>query len=125
MIHTSHICNMYVHKGEIIEKAVRSTRFPITLLAKRLGKSRRHVYYLFEKPDVSLDMILHIGKIIQYDFSDDLQEISKIPVEYQLNKVANPDIMFENLNYWKSKYFELLEQHKLLLQNKLKEYFKN
>lgn len=94
-------------------------------MSKRLGKSRRHVYYLFEKPDVSLDMVLQIGKIIQYDFSSDLQEISKIPVEYQLNKVAEPDIMFENLNYWKSKYFELLEQHKLLLQNKLKEYFKN
>ncbi len=116
---------MYVHKGEIIERAVRGTRFPITLLAKRLGKSRRHVYYLFEKPDVSLDMILHIGKIIQYDFSTDLQEISKIPVEYQLNQVTEPGLTFEDLTYWKSKYFELLEQHKLLLQNRLKDYFKN
>ena len=116
---------MFVHKGELIEKAVRTQRFPITLLAKRLGKSRRHVYYLFEKLDVSLDMVLHIGKIIQYDFSVDLQIISKIPVEYQLSQVTEPDITFENLSYWKSKYFELLEQYKLLLQNKLKEYFKD
>ncbi len=116
---------MYVHKGELIEKAVRTTRFPITLLARRLGKSRRHVYYLFEKPDVSLDVVLQIGKIIQYDFTKDLQEISKIPIDYQLDVITNPDISFEDLNYWKSKYFELLEQHKFLLKNKLEEYFKN
>ena len=115
---------MILHKGELIEKAVRAKRFPITLLAKRLKKSRRYIYDVFEKQDVPLDLILRIGKIIQHDFSNDLKNLSKIPKEYQLEVITEPDISFENVNYWKSKYFELLEQHKQLLEGKLEEYFK-
>ncbi|PKP46104.1 MAG: hypothetical protein CVT95_07590 [Bacteroidetes bacterium HGW-Bacteroidetes-12] len=113
-----------LHKGEIIEKAVRIKRFPITLLAKRLKKSRRYIYDIFEKQDVPLDLILKIGKIIQHDFSNDLKNLSKIPKEYQLEVITEPDISFEDVNYWKSKYFELLEQRKQLLETKLEEYFK-
>src|SRR5690606_14570081 len=83
-------------------------KFPITLLAKRLKKSRRYSYDVFEKQDVTLDLILRIGKIIQHDFSNDLKNLSKIPEEYQLEVITEPDISFEDVNYWKSKYFELL-----------------
>ena len=114
---------MYVHKEEILEKAVRSSSFPITLLAERLGKSRRYVYNLFENPDVSIDIVLTIGKIIQYDFNNDPRGLAKIPIEYQLEKLTEVDIDFENPSYWKSKYFELVDQHKLLLKNCLEDYF--
>jgi predicted transcriptional regulator len=114
---------MILHKGEIVEKAVRNKRFPITLLAERLGLSRRHIYNIFNNPDVSLDLILKIGKIIQYDFNDDLKAISKIPAEYKIEQLSEPDITFETITYWKSKYFELLEQHHLLLNKKIENYF--
>ena len=94
-------------------------------MAKRLKKSRRYIYDVFEKQDVTLDLILRIGKIIQHDFSNDLKNLSKIPEEHQLEVITEPDISFEDVNYWKSEYFELLEQHKHLLETKLEEYFKN
>ena len=117
------ICNMIIHKGELIEKAVRECSFPITLLAKRLNKSRRHIYNLFENPDVSLDIILEVGKIIQYDFSKELKELVAIPIEYQIDTLSKSLAEPESAAYWKSKYFELVEQHKRLLENRLKEYF--
>jgi len=123
---------MILHKGNIIEKIIRKQRFPITLLAKRLGVSRQHVYNIFENPDVSLELMLKIGKIIQHDFSAELKDLAQIPLEYKLEALTKPDISFETVNYWKSKYFELLEQHKtllksnqLLLEQNLKAYFED
>ncbi|MCB0409048.1 MAG: hypothetical protein KDD29_02445 [Flavobacteriales bacterium] len=115
---------MSLHKGEMVEKVVRENRFPITLLAKRLGKSRQYVYNLFENPDVSIEIIFKIGKIIHYDFNNDLKEIAKIPEEYKIKALTEPDITFENVTYWKAKYFELLEQYKFLLENKIEDFVK-
>jgi predicted transcriptional regulator len=114
-----------IHKGEIIEKAVRKTGYPITLLAKRLGKSRRHVYNLFSNRDVSIEVILEIGKIIQYDFSEDINGLSKIPENYKIDVATEPFVNFEDANYWKSKYFELLDIHHLLLKKEFEKYFLN
>ena len=57
------------HRGEIVEKVVRESGFPIAELARRLKKSRRHIYNMFQNPHLSLDEILQIGKIIHYDFT--------------------------------------------------------
>jgi len=86
-----------------------------------MGKSRTYVYNIFNSPDISLDVILLIGKIIQHDFSS---ELSKIPDEYKIYIATEPGITHEHLSYWKSKYFELLEQHKILLQKSLIEYLR-
>ena len=57
-----------VHRGEIVEQAVRKSGIPIATIAKRLGKSRRWMYLMFENPDVPLEVIKRIGEIIYYDF---------------------------------------------------------
>lgn len=46
------------HKGEVVEKAVRESGFPIAELARRMKKSRRHIYNMFENPNLSLEEIL-------------------------------------------------------------------
>lgn len=112
-----------IHKGEIIEKAVRKTSFPITLLAKRLGRSRRHIYNLFSNRDISIEIIIEIGKIIQYDFSEEINELTKIPENYKIDVISEPFVNFEDAKYWKSKYFELLEMHQLLLKKEFEKYF--
>lgn len=114
---------MNVHFGEIIHRAVKEKKFPITLLAERLHKSRQHIYNLFQNANVPIDEILKIGKIIQYDFTQDLKELALVPEEFILEKLTEPEIKLESVMYWKSKYFELLEEHKLLLKKEFKSYF--
>lgn len=100
-----------IHKGEIIEKAVRSSGFSISTLAKRLNKSRRHIYNIFENPNVGLELILEIGKIIKYDFTDE------IPI-FEKSRTNTSHIVIENKDEeksWKDKYFELLEKYNELL----------
>jgi len=115
---------MLIHKGEILEKAVRKTEFPIKLLAKRLGKSRRHIYHLFERREISIEVLIQVGKIIQYDFSDDFAELANVQKKFKVEELSDPKGAYESLEYWKSKYYDLLEKHELLLRNKLKEYYK-
>lgn len=114
-----------LHKGELLANAIKKRGVPITIVAKKLGKSRRHIYNLFEEPNVPIETILKIGKIINYDFSNEIKELLKIPIEYKIDVVTEPSVNFETASYWKSKYFELLDKHRLLLDNKLKEYFDN
>ena len=114
---------MNVHLGEIIHLAVKEKKFPITLLAERLHKSRQHIYNLFQNPDVRIDDILKIGKIIMYDFEQDLKELASVPEEFILKKLTEQEIKLESVMYWTSKYFELLEEHNLLLKKEFKFYF--
>jgi len=100
------------HRGEIIKVAVYKSGFPITELAKRMGKSRRWVYLLFENPIVSIDTLLQIGTIIHYDFSDEIET-------FKPHVINDTSINYnKEETYWKNKYLKLLEEYNELLKKK-------
>ena len=108
------------HRGEIIETVVRNSGISINHLAKQLHKSRQYVYTLFENPNVPVETIVNIGKIIHYDFSKDFKDLITTVKKYKavqsLNAANENDSNYRNVDYWKSKYYELLEQHNQLLK---------
>ena len=103
------------HRGEIIKGAIYKSGYPITGLAKRIGKSRRWMYQMFENSNVSLDIVLQIGKIIHYDFTEEIKEFNP----YQ-NAVNEPATDYKNeesqAEYWKNKYLKLLEEYNEILK---------
>jgi len=106
------------HRGEIVEKAVRQSGYPLTKLVSRLGKSRRWIYNAFENAQLPLDHILRIGKIIHHDFSEEIDELKgkpqpaeDLPLIYKEPK--------HDAEYWRTKYYELLEKYNALLENRL------
>ena len=106
-----------LHRGEVIEKAIRESGYSITTVAQRLGKSRRWMYLLFDNPAVSIELILQIGKIIYHDFSLEFPEViqgKKIANEPQNTYGNNDEVAF-----WKEKYFTLLEEYNTLLKQEL------
>lgn len=107
------------HKGEIIENAVRASGYSITKLAKAMGKSRRWVYQVFENPAVPIDYVLEIGRVIHYDFSDDINELKAYRLKMSnqffnegMARFSSPD---EEAEYWKNKYLAVLEKYNDLL----------
>ena len=107
-----------LHRGEVIEKAIRESGYSITTVAQRLGKSRRWMYLLFENPAVSIELILQIGKIIYHDFSLEFPEViqgKKIVKEPENKGYGNN----EEVSFWKEKYFTLLEEYNTLLKQEL------
>ena len=107
---------MIVHRGELVERAVRESGMTIVQLAKRMHKSRKWVYNAFENAQLPLDYVLQIGKIIHYDFSRDIPEI------YRPQQGISQDVEFdydnpeETVGYWKTKYYKLLEEYTELLR---------
>lgn len=106
------------HRGEIVKKAVYKSGFPITELAKRLSKSRRWIYLMFENSNVSLDIVIQIGKIIYYDFKDEIKELTSYQniINESVDEYQDDEL---NLEYWKNKYLKLLEEYNEILKKKI------
>lgn len=104
------------NRGEIIRKAVSESGISITMLAKRLNKSRRTVYNIFESTNVSLEIVIEIGKLIHHDFSGQIKELKKYENPSELSSVNDEEKKY-SVEYWKSKYYELLEKHNELLES--------
>ncbi len=106
------------HKGEIVERAVRASGYSLTGLVKRLGKSRRWIYNAFENPNLSIDYVLEIGRVIHYDFSGEINELKNVKRTFQ-EPFINDYVVEENtVAYWKDKYYKLLEKHNALLEER-------
>ena len=98
------------HKGEIVEKAIRESGYSITKVVEKLGKSRRWIYHLFQNPNAPIDFIIDIGKIIHYDFYSEIDELKPAASGIVSNGVSE-----ENADYWKNKYYKLMEEYHQLL----------
>jgi hypothetical protein len=103
------------HRGEIVEKAVRQSGFPLTKLVERLGKSRRWIYNAFENAQLPIDHILRIGKVIHHDFSNEIEELN-VKHHQTEEPFTHPYNSKNDTTYWLSKYYELLEKYNALLE---------
>jgi hypothetical protein len=95
------------HRGEIVEKVVRTKGISLTILAKKLGKTRQWLYLVFDNPNVPLDVVLSIGRIIYYDFSKDISDL----VSFKSSNINDDVSKSTDFQYWKDKYYELVDEH--------------
>jgi len=102
---------MKQHRGEILEQAIRSSNMSLSVISKKIHKSRQYLYNLFENPNIQLDILIEIGEIIHYDFSKNVQELKTV------NNTS--DEIDSTANYWKDRYLELLEKYNSLLEQSL------
>lgn len=102
------------HEGQIIKKAIAENGLPITVLTKKLGKSRGWFYNIFNSASVSIDKIIQIGTAINYDFSSD---ISKLKKNYStVEEPREKYVSAKEEKLWKEKYLTLLEEHNKVLK---------
>jgi len=109
---------MEYNAGEIVELAIRRQEFSITELSRRLGVNRRSLYNWFTRKDLHPDLILQIGRIINYDFYPHFENgFFGFDREHALTmQVPKTHQMPEDLTfYWMGKYIDLLEEYKGLL----------
>lgn len=109
-----------MHRGKLIKKAVEESGRSITTLVQRAGWSRTTYYNHIANKDLPLDIIAQYGKALGIDFSIEIPEIKDIK-----NFVQNPPINLEEaslqINYWKDKYYEVLEKYNALIEKTLNE----
>ena len=96
--------SIQVHRGKIVKKAVSNSGIKIAELGRKLSKSRRFFYIMFETELMPIHYVKQIGEVISYDFSKDIPELQEV---HKLNRTDDN---------WKDKYLKLLEEYNNLLK---------
>jgi transcriptional regulator with XRE-family HTH domain len=107
---------MSLHHGKIIEKVIRRNGFAISKLADAIGVNRRSVYYWFNQRQLKPDLIVRIGKALNYDFSAILPGTGLRSEDFN-NPDLEQDDQTKAISIWKDKYLKLLERYNALLVN--------
>jgi hypothetical protein len=94
-----------IHQGQIIKKAVFENGIKISVLARKIGVSRRQIYIIFSKEQVASHYITKIGEAINNDFFKN----------DNFNHAEKPHL-HQKEGYWKDAYIKLLEEHNKLLK---------
>jgi hypothetical protein len=107
-----------VHRGELLKKAVKDSGIPVTTLIKRMQFSRTSYYNHIDNKDLPLDILAQYGKALGIDFSVKFPQLKH--VENFINKAPlNIEDAISEINYWKDKYYELLEKYNSSIEEKL------
>ncbi|TXK26210.1 hypothetical protein FVR03_22020 [Pontibacter qinzhouensis] len=66
-----------MHRGEIVKEAIKKSGIAVGVVADRIGLSRRTLYNKFKETSIPYSLILKIGEVIHYDFSEDFPHLSR------------------------------------------------
>lgn len=112
---------MKSHRGEILKCIIKETNNKVSSVARKMNIDRGTVYRHFDDPNLSIDYLVKYGKAMNYDFSKYFPELlnivqeSAIEYNYQAKTYSELD---KELQVWKDKYIQLLEQYNELLLEK-------
>jgi AcrR family transcriptional regulator len=109
----------HIHRGEVLQVAVRKHKLKITQVVKKLGISRGTFYNHVEDPNLSFEILERYGKALGYDFTADIPEMAKYTFEEPSEIYGQPSTLEEAIKqgeYWKNKYIALLEKHQRLIE---------
>lgn len=119
----------YIHRGEILSAAVKKSPLNISQLVKRMGISRSTFYNHKEDPKLSFEVLEKYGKVLGYDFTNDLSDMQKYVVEEPLAPYGEPKTFDEAIKQkdywrnqtdnWKDKYLELLEKYNRMIEERI------
>ncbi len=106
------------HRGELLKEAIKDSGVPLTRIVKKLNKSRRWLYNQFLLPDVPLDILIEIGRIIHVDFSNKVQQLKPDSKNSFLFLDGSEEGYGNNsAQFWKDKYMALLEEYTNVLKS--------
>jgi hypothetical protein len=97
-------------QGIILQKAVLKSGISISEIGRRLGRGRSWLYFQFSRNKVPVEVFFQIGNIINHDFTEDVQELKKF------SSPASNNNEKETAEYWRMRYYKLLEEHVELLK---------
>lgn len=107
-----------MHRGQLLKKAVKDSGIPVTTLIKRVHFSRTTYYNHIDNKDLPLDILVQYGKALGIDFSVNFPQLKHIE-SFTNKKPLNLEDAISEINYWKDKYYELLEKYNFSIEEKL------
>lgn len=59
---------MSFHIGKLIKKQIKEKGWSLKKFAEEANMTYRNALYLFDRTDVSIDQLQHVGKVLSFDF---------------------------------------------------------
>jgi hypothetical protein len=113
----------HIHRGQLLESAVKASRLNIEFVAKKAGYSRPSYYKHINVKELDFHILAAYGKALKHDFTEELPEMPKYLVEEPEEEYGKPPTLKDALkqrDQWKDKYYELLEKYNKLIEAKMK-----
>lgn len=113
----------HIHRGQLLESAMKASRLNIEFVAKKAGYSRSSYYKHILDKELDFHILAVYGKALKYDFTEELPEMPKYLVEEPEQDYGKTPTLKEALkqrDQWKDKYYELLEKYNKLIEAKMK-----
>jgi len=113
----------HIHRGQLLEAAVKSSRLNISFLAEKAGYSRSSYYKHKEEKTLDYHILAAYGKALKHDFTEDLPEMPKYLVEEPEEQYGKPPTLTEAIKQrdkWREKYYELLEKYNKLIESQFR-----
>lgn len=92
-----------IHRGQALKKVVYESGIKIAVLARKIEKSRRWIYIMFDNQNVPLHYVKSVCEAINHPVRNLFDY--KLELGEELVK-----------DHWKDKYLNLLEEHNKLLK---------
>lgn len=113
----------HIHRGQLLETAMKASRLNIEFVAKKAGYSRGSYYKHKLERDLDFHILAAYGRALKHDFTEDLPEMPKYLLEEpeaQYGKTPTLQEALKQRDYWKEKYYELIEKYNQLIEEKMK-----
>jgi CO dehydrogenase/acetyl-CoA synthase alpha subunit len=110
-----------IHRGALLDTAVRENAANITQMVKKMGISRGTFYNHVKDPNLSYEQLAKYGKVIKHDFSQDLPEMKKFVLEDMEVPYGTPKTLeeaIEQRDYWRERYYKKAEECNRLIMGR-------
>jgi hypothetical protein len=104
-----------VHRGELLKKVVSESDLSVGEIVSRMNYASRNTFYShLKKADLSLGLLKRYGRVLKYDFSEDIDEIDGLKLEEEVPSYLRAPLNLEDAtsqrDFYHRLYMELLEQ---------------
>lgn len=76
-------------KGAMVFKFLKTKKTNISWVSRELGMTKPTLYKHFADPNMSYELIVRIGYIIQYDFTELFPDLNESLPPYMINPMEN------------------------------------
>lgn len=110
-------------RGQILAAVVEASGLKKEDVALKAGYSRSAYYKHVENPNLDYHIVMAYGKAMNHDFTEEFPEMPRYELEEpETIYIRTPKTVDEAIlqrDFWRNKYFELLEKYSGIIEEKL------
>lgn len=110
-------------RGQILAAVVEASGLKKEEIAMRAGYSRSAYYKHVENPNLDYHILMAYGKAMNHDFTEEFPDMPRYEIEDPETIYIRPpktvDEAVQQRDFWRNKYYELLERYTGLIENRL------